>query len=159
MSPQTSPRFAQAAGDSLQWRFKRNCSITPRQLGFAYLLLSAMSLAVAGYFWFIGVRWILFFTGVELAALALAFAVCARHATNRESIELGPERLVIEQEVAGRVQQVVFNRQRARVAARRSPTQLIEVCEGQRCVCCGHHIRPHWREQVAREIRMALQGF
>lgn len=158
MSPQTHPRFAQPAGDSLRWRFKRNCSITPRQLGLAFLLLSGMSLAVAGYFWFIGVRWILFFTGLELTALAVAFAICARHATNQESIELGPERLVIEQEVAGRVHQVVFNRQGARVAPRQTPTQLIEVCEGKRCVCCGHHIRPHWRDAVAREIRLALQG-
>lgn len=151
-----SIRFAQREGDTLLWCFKRNCSITPRQLAAAYLLVSGMSLLVAGYFWSLGVRWILFFTGLELAALAVAFLVYARHAANRERIELGPEQLLIEQEVAGRVDRTVFSRMGARVSLRAASSPLIEICEGRRCVCCGHHIRPDLREQVAREIRRAL---
>lgn len=159
MSTLPAPRLAQACGDSLQWSFKRNCSLTPRQLAATYALLSGVSLAVAAFFWSLGVRLILAFTALELAAVAIAFLVYGRHAANRERIALDRHHLVVEQERAGQVSREVFNRQWARVADRPSRTALIEICEGPRCVRCGHHVRPDLREQVAREIRMALRGF
>ena len=114
---------------------------------------------MAGFFWSIGVRLILLFTALELTAVAVAFVVYARHAANRERIALDRHHLLVEQERAGRVSRVVFNRQWARVADRPSRGALIEICEGPRRVRCGHHVRPDLREQVAREIRMALRGF
>lgn len=159
MGAPPSTRLAEDCGDTLQWSFRRNCSLTPRQLAATYALLSAISLAVAGFFWSIGVRLILPFTALELTAVAVAFVVYARHAANRERIALDRHHLVVEQERAGQVSRVVFNRQWARVADRPSRGALIEICEGPRRVRCGHHVRPDLREQVAREIRMALRGF
>jgi uncharacterized membrane protein len=152
-------RLAQTCGDTLQWSFKRNCSVTPRQLAATYVLLSLISLTVAGFFWFMGVRLILPFTALELTAVAIAFVAYARRATNRERIELSQHRLVIEQEHAGRVTREVFNRDKVRVEARHSRADLIEVREGHRRVRCGHHVRSDLRDQVARELRMALKGF
>lgn len=152
-------RLAQTSGDTLEWRFKRNCSVTPRQLAAMYVLLCALSLTVAGFFWSMGVRMVLPFTAIELTAVAIAFVVYARHATDRERIALSPNSLLIEQERAGRVSQVVFNRAWVRMQERQSPRELIELSEGRRRLRCGHHIRLDLREQVAQEIRWALKGF
>ena len=152
-------RLAQTHGDTLEWRFKRNCSVTPRQLAAMYALLCVMSLAVAGFFWSMGVRMVLPFTAIELTAVAMAFVVYARHATDRECIALSRHQLVIEQERAGRVSQVVFNREWVRMQERKSPRELIALTEGQRTLQCGHHIRLDLLEQVAQEIRWALKGF
>jgi hypothetical protein len=54
---------------------------------------------------------------------------------------------------------VSFNRQWVRVEDRPSPRDLIELCEGQRRVRVGHHIRLDLRDQVAQEIRLAIKGF
>lgn len=158
MSTTDRLRLAQTSGDSLVWHFKRNCSVTPRQLAAMYALLCVMSLTVAGFFWSMGVRMILPFTAIELTAVAMAFVVYARHATDRECIALNRHHLVIEQERAGRVSQVVFNRAWVRMQERQSPRDLIELSEGLRRLQCGHHIRLDLREQVAQEIRWALKG-
>lgn len=159
MNTRSPLRLAQQRGDALEWRFKRNCSVTPRQLAAMYLVLCGLSLTVAGFFWSMGVRMVMPFTALELIAVAIAFVIYARHATDCERIEINAHQLLIEQERAGRVSQVVFNRQWARVPQRETPRELIEVAEGQRRVKCGHHIRLDLREQVAQEIRMALKGF
>lgn len=159
MSTHQRLRLAHNSGDTLEWRFKRNCSVTPHQLAAMYVLLCVMSLSVAGFFWSMGVRMVLPFTAIELTAVAIAFMVYARHATDCERIALSRHRLVIEQERAGVVSQVVFNREWVRVQDRESPRALIELSEGKQRLQCGHHIRQDLREQVAQEIRWALKGF
>ncbi|MFM2075407.1 MAG: hypothetical protein RJB34_1712 [Pseudomonadota bacterium] len=159
MSPERPLRMAQRCGDTLQWQFKRNCSVTPRQLALVYALLCLISLTVAVFFWFMGATLVMPFTALELVAVAVAFVVYARHATDRERIELSAHRLVIEQERAGRVSQVSFNRAWVRVAPRSKPDALIEVSEGAQRVHCGHHIRLDLRDQVAQEIRLAIKGY
>jgi uncharacterized membrane protein len=159
MSTRAGLRLAQSHGDTLEWRFKRNCSVTPRQLAAMYALLCLISLTVAGFFWSVGVRLVMPFTAMELTAVAIAFVVYARHATDCERIALSQHQLIIEQERAGQVSQVSFNRQWVRVEDRPSPRDLIELCEGQRRVRVGHHIRLDLRDQVAQEIRLAIKGF
>lgn len=159
MNTSTRLRLAHHQGDTLEWCFKRNCSVTPGQLGAMYGLLCVMSLTVAGFFWSMGVRLVLPFTALELMAVAIAFVVYARHATDRERITLSPHSLLIEQECAGRISQIVFNRAWVRMQDRQSPRELIELSEGNRRLQCGHHIRLDLREQVAQEIRWALKGF
>jgi uncharacterized membrane protein len=159
MNTATRLRLAHQQGDTLEWRFKRNCSVTPSQLGAMYGLLCVISLTVAGFFWSMGVHLVLPFTALELMAVAIAFVVYARHATDRERITLSPHSLLIEQECAGRISQIVFNRAWVRMQDRQSPRELIELSEGNRRLQCGHHIRLDLREQVAQEIRWALKGF
>jgi len=152
-------RLATTCGDTLQWSFKRNCSVTPRQLVAVYAFLCLISLTVAGFFWSMGATLVMPFTAVELIAVGIAFFVYARHATDRERIELSAHSLLIEQERAGRISNVTFNRQWVRVEPPTAHNGLIELKEGQRSLRCGHHIRLDLREQVAKEIRMALKGF
>jgi uncharacterized membrane protein len=50
------------------------------------------------------------FTGIELLAVGVAFAIYARHAVDYERIRLFPHRLVIERMDAERFTQIEFNR-------------------------------------------------
>src|SRR5690606_31880073 len=73
-------RFATVQGQNIHWFLRRNCSVTPTQLGWLYASLCAVTLAVAAAFWFRGAVLILPFAGVELAAVGIAFLAYARHA-------------------------------------------------------------------------------
>ena len=159
MNTQNRLRLATPHSDTLEWRFKRNCSVSPRQLAAMYALLCLISLTVAGFFWSMGARLVLPFTAIELTAVAIAFIIYARHATDCERIALSRHHLIIEQERAGQISHVSFNRQWVQVPDRQSPRELIELREGQRRVHCGHHIRLDLRDQVAQEIRWAIKGF
>ena len=52
------------------WLLRRNCSVTPGQLGGMFVGLSAVSLLVASFFWHMGAKFVLPFTVIELVALA-----------------------------------------------------------------------------------------
>ena len=81
-------RFATVSGPHVDWVLKRNCSVTPAQLGWMYASLCAVSLGIAGMFWLHGARYILGFAWLELLAVGAAFLVYARHATDGERISL-----------------------------------------------------------------------
>ena len=45
-------RFATVQGQNIHWFLKRNCSVTPAQLGWLYASLCVVSLGTAAVFWF-----------------------------------------------------------------------------------------------------------
>ena len=142
----------------MEWSLKRNCSVTPAQLGWLYASLCAVSLGVAVGFWSLGAPLVLPFALLELLAVGLAFLLYARHATDRERIRLLDGRLVVEQETAGRIQRCEFAREWVRVEPREDDGQLIEVRGGGQSVTVGRHLRSDLRPALAREIRLALRG-
>ncbi len=83
-----SYHFAQVSGPSVQWRLKRNCSVTPVQLGWMYLSLCTVSLGIGVFFWMQGATLVLAFAGLEVAVVGLAFLAYARHAADGEMISL-----------------------------------------------------------------------
>ena len=89
-------RFATVSGQGLHWLLKRNCSVTPVQLGWVYISLCVLSAGIAGLFWAMGAPLVMPFAGIELAAVGAAFMAYARHATDGERISLTAARLVIE---------------------------------------------------------------
>ena len=81
-------RPVQLPGQSgaMQWVLRRNCSITPGQLGGFYLSMCVVSLLIAlGFAWH-GAPVVLYFAGIELLVLAAALLVYARHATDADTI-------------------------------------------------------------------------
>ena len=54
------------------WVFRRNCSMSPRQLIVFYASLCVVSLIVASIAWDVGGSLVLPFTGIELGSVALA---------------------------------------------------------------------------------------
>ncbi len=151
-------RFATVQGQNIHWFLKRNCSVTPAQLGWFYASLCVVSLAIATFFWLQGATLILPFAWLELGAVGLAFLVYARHATDGERISLQGARLVVELENAGHLERTEFDRDWVRVEPRAGDRSLIEVSGRGRSVSVGRFVRPELRPLLAREIRQALRG-
>ena len=150
-------RFATVQGQAIHWFLKRNCSVTPVQLGWLYASLCVVSLAIGTFFWFQGAVLILPFAWVELAAVGLAFLAYARHAADGEHILLQGGRLVVELENAGRLERAEFNRDWVRVEPSAGDRSLIELSGQGRRVNVGRFLRPELRPALAQEIRRALR--
>ena len=151
-------RFATVQGQNIHWFLKRNCSVTPAQLGWFYASLCVVSLGIATFFWFQGAVLILPFAWAELAGVGIAFLVYARHAGDGEKISLEGRRLVVELESAGQLRRAEFNRDWVRVEPGAGNRSLIELSgQGQR-VSVGRYVRPELRPALAQEIRRALRG-
>jgi uncharacterized membrane protein len=151
-------RFATVSGQSIHWFLKRNCSVTPSQLGWLYASLCVLSLGIGIVFWWHGARLVLPFAWLELAAVGFAFLVYARHATDGEKIALQGGRLVVELENGGHYERTEFLPHQVRVEPQDSDRSLIEVSGQGRSVRVGRYVRPELRAALAREIRMALRS-
>jgi uncharacterized membrane protein len=151
-------RFATVQGQNIHWFLKRNCSVTPAQLGWLYASLCVLSLGIAVFFWFQGAVLILPFTGLELAAVGAAFLAYARHAADGETISLQGRQLVVELESAGHLQRAEFDRDWVRVEPSADDRSLIELSGRGRRVSVGRYLRPELRPELARDIRRALRG-
>jgi len=150
-------RFATVQGQAIHWFLRRNCSVSPAQLGWLYASLCVVSLGIGTVFWFQGAVLILPFAWLELAAVGLAFMVYARHAADGEHILLQGGRLVVETENAGRLERAEFNRDRVRVEPGTDDRSLIEVSGQGRRVIVGRYLRPELRPVLAKELRQALR--
>lgn len=137
------------------WRMKRNCAMAPAQLCVALVLLCALSLTVAAFFWWMGAVLVLPFAALELLVLGVAFGVYARHATDGERILLGAHTVVIEQESAGQVQRHEWARSGLQVLP--SPQQgMVTLSASGQVLSLGRFLRPEQRRQLAKELRWAM---
>jgi uncharacterized membrane protein len=150
--------LAKVSEDGTQWVLRRNCSATPGQLGGTFLALAVLSLLVAMFFWFMGATLVLPFAAIELIALATAFLVHARHATDRECIRLTADGLVVVQESAGRTRRSEFARYAVHVEPRCDGDRLVELRGGGQVVRIGRFLRSDLRPALAADIRRALRG-
>ena len=150
-------RFATVQGQNIVWFLKRNCSVTPAQLGWFYASLCVVSLGIAAFFWLQGATLILPFAWLELAAVGLAFLVYARHASDGERISLKGRQLVVELENAGQLQRAEFNRDWVRVEPVADDRSLIQLSGQGRRVNVGRYVRPELRPMLAQELRRALR--
>lgn len=150
-------QFAQESGAAIHWQLRRNCSVTPAQLGWLYLSLCALSLGIGSFFWLQGATLVLAFAGVEIVLVGVAFLAYARHATDGEWISLQGASLVVERESAGRRERAEFARQWVRVEPKSGDHSLIELSGQGRSIEVGRFVRPELRQVLAREIRRALR--
>jgi len=150
-------RFATIQGQAVVWFLKRNCSVTPAQLGWVYASLCVVSLGIAAFFWAQGATLVLPFAWLELGAVGAALLVYARHAADGERICLEGRRLVVELETAGQLQRAEFDPQWVRVEPKSGGRSLIEVSAKGRSVSVGRFVRPELRPLLAQEIRSVLR--
>jgi uncharacterized membrane protein len=150
-------RFAIVQGQNISWLLRRNCSVTPAQLGWLYASLCALSLGVGTFFWFQGAVLVLPFAWLELAAVGVAFFAYARHAADGETIQLRGRQLVVELESAGQRQRAEFDREWVRVEPSVADRSLVELSGQGRRVNIGRYVRPELRPLLAQEIRRALR--
>jgi uncharacterized membrane protein len=151
-------RFATVSGQNIHWFLKRNCSVTPAQLGWMYASICVVSIGIATFFWVQGAKLVLPFAWLELVAVGAAFLVYCRHASDGEKISLQGTQLVVELESAGRLERAEFRREWVRIEPKTGDRSLIEVSGQGRSVEVGRYVSPELRAALAREIRMALRS-
>ncbi|HVL76929.1 MAG TPA: DUF2244 domain-containing protein [Noviherbaspirillum sp.] len=139
-----------------EWVLKRNCSLTPRQLGIALLVLCALSLLVATVFALHGFWLVLCFSVLELSAVTLAFLLYARHAADRERIALDESCLLVELVESERVTQYKLDPRYTQVEPPRAGKPLVGLRARGTRVEVGRFATETRRRELARELRSAL---
>ena len=154
----SSYRFARVNDQALAWQLRRNCSVTPRQLGATYASLCLVSLAIALWCWVMGAKLVLGFTVIVLLVVGLALLTYARHAVDGETVRLQDGCLIVERECGGGRERMEFRGAHVRIDAPADRRALIEVRAHGRRVEIGRHVRPEWRPALAGEMRQALRA-
>jgi uncharacterized membrane protein len=139
--------------------FKRNCSISPRDLFRLLGIAMCVSFGIAaGFAWF-GAWLILPFAGLEMLGLAAAFYVNGRHAADYERIALAEGRLLVEARDAERLAQYEFNPAWVRVAERRLGREVrLLLRSHERELEVGRHLDAERRASLAAQLRRGLSN-
>jgi uncharacterized membrane protein len=151
-------RFATVTPQHVHWKLLKNCSVTPKQLGWFYVSLCIVSFGISTMFWMLGAKMITPFALLELTVVGVALLVYARHATDGERLVLQGNSLVVERSYAGRILRSEFNRETVRVEPHIDDRSLIELSGQGKRVQVGRQVRPELRSELARELRMILRA-
>ena len=142
------------------WLMKRNCSLSPRQVGWFYLSIVILSFAIASFFAWQGAWLVLPFSGLEVAILGWALLYYARHASDYEHVGLEDGALVIEQVSVNQQVRHVLNPQWVRVEPGMPQSEplreLIALHSGGRVVRIGRFLDPAGRRRLANELSRCL---
>ncbi len=140
-----------------EWVLRRNCSLAPHQLAFAYALPCLMSFVIAGVFSILHGAWcVLAYAILEAVVAALAFVSHARHVTDQEHIALTDGCLLIGRIEAGHLEQTRLDPYWTRIALPSRARDLIQLeAKGVR-IDVGRFVTEAKRRQVAQELRQAL---
>lgn len=139
------------------WLMKRNCSLSPRQVGWFYLSIVSVSLAIALFFAWRGSWLVLPFAGLELLGLGIALLVHGRHASDYERVSLVDGRLVVVSVSAGKLTRHEFNPLWVRVELGESLRALVLLRSGKCAVRVGYFLDPYKRRKFAQELVSALR--
>lgn len=132
---------------------KRNCSIAPGALACVFAALAVAVLGIGIGFAIAGAWLILPFAGLEVIALAAAFLLQARHATDYERIELAQGRLRVEVGEAERVARYELDARRARIEMHGPHIVLRGTGE---TLQIGRHLGEEARVRFAAELKKRL---
>lgn len=141
-----------------EWLLRRNCSLSPQQMGTAYGLLCLFSFAVATGFVLVGMWQVLLFTALEMTAVAVAFLYYARHATDYEHIVLSNGTLLVEQVSAGKASVTQLELYFLRLQMPEHPNDLIHLESKGVAVDIGYFATDPRRRALAQELRAEVQG-
>lgn len=140
-----------------RWTLRRNCSLTPRQVAYAYAVLGSASFAVGLAFLLRGVWVVLAFTLVEQSLVGLALLAYARHATDHETICLTDAALLVECVEADRHRSARFDPAATRVVVDGGRRAVVRLESRGVAVEVGRFVDDARRRQLARELRLALR--
>jgi uncharacterized membrane protein len=130
--------------------------MAPRGLAAVLGLLGAVSLVISAFFVVQGAWLVMPFALVEVTALAVAFVVYARRATDGDRLWLDAGSLVVERECAGTVRQQVLPAAWVDVRLPALDAQALTVQCGRESLELGQLATAPRREQVWKELRHAL---
>lgn len=156
----TPQHLTQAADDSAALsysiRIQRNCSASPKTLLAVLGGLSGVSLAIGLAFWMMNAPWVLFFSGIEVLAVAVAFGVHARSVGDSDTLVLTAYDVRIVQERRGKAQSHSFNRGMVRVGMSTGLDPLINLSSAGKTVAFGLGLRPAVRRVVCHQLQKDL---
>ena len=132
-------------------------AISPWHLLALCALPCAVSLGIGVFFVGLGTPWVLVFAGVELAALAAALLVHARHVVDCETLTLADRHLDVECVAGGRVTRARLRIDRLVVEPAAGQGSLIELSGPDGRIRIGRLLRADQRAGLARELRHALR--
>lgn len=144
--------------DKREWTMQRNCSLSPRQMAVAYVVLCLLSFSVATFFVLHGAWPVLVFSVLEMSAVTAAFLCHARHVADHEHIVLAQGCLTVETVLAGKMQQVQLEPYWTRVVMPRRGRDLIVLEARGVKVTVGGFVNEVRRAQFAEELRQELRG-
>jgi len=150
-------RLHQQTPDGLEWLLRRNCALSPRQLGVAFGVIGLVSGGIATIFATQGAWVIAPFAGIEMLALAAAFVVYARHTGDFERIVLQPNRLLVEVADGQRRERFEANPAWVRVEMGRSAYATVRISERGEVVEVGRLLTFDERVEFARELAQNLR--
>jgi uncharacterized membrane protein len=133
----------------------RNNSLTSSGRIRAYGFIVFVSLAIAIAFTSLGAWLILPFTGIELAALLLAWWWTERHAGDYERLTITRDTVEVETVCVGRAQRFEVNRYWAQVVCERSGSRLALRAHGRE-ISFGRFLTNEQRLHVARTLKRQL---
>jgi uncharacterized membrane protein len=136
---------------------KRNCSFTPRQVGYFYLSMFLFSSLIATYFLFQGVWMILIFTVLELTALGIALIIYARHALDYESIAIDGTAFKITKSIGGKLELHEFNTRWLTLKQEDAGKRLIWVEQGNKDLPIGIFVPLDARPQFYKDLRTQIR--
>jgi len=139
-----------------EWVLKRNCSLSPRQLGLVYAALCVVSLLVAFVCTLRGAWYVLAFAILEMAAVGFAFFLYARHAVDRECIALNDTCLLVELVEMERVRHYRLDLGNIRVESPSTRSDLVSLEANGIRVEVGRFLTEWKRRELARDLRLAL---
>lgn len=140
-----------------EWNLRRNCSLTPRQVGIAYAVQCTLSFLIAFMCALHGAWQVFIFSILEMLALGSALLIYGRHATDREHIRLTDGCLLIERINAGKIEQVQLDPGWTRVAPPKRYQDLIGLESHGKRVEVGRFVTNDKRKQIAKELQSHLQ--
>jgi uncharacterized membrane protein len=140
-----------------EWYLKRNCSLSPRQVGIAYVVQCALSFTVAMLCALHGAWQIFIFSILEMLAFGTAYLVYARHATDNEHIALTDGSLLVERILAGKREIIRLDPHRTQIAPPIRYQDLIRLESYGRHIEVGRFVTAAKRKQVARELQNQLR--
>lgn len=139
----------------LTWTLRRNCSITPRQLGVAYAAMVSLSMVVASGFLVAGVPLVFGFAVVELAGVGAALLLWARHAGDRDVVSLCNNIICVQRHVGPKVDVVECSGPWIRVE---SNARNVTLRLGRQQIQVGAQAPYADRAVFAEELRRALRA-
>lgn len=149
-------RFLSATPGGSQWTSRRNCALTPAQLGAFFGSLGLVSLVIASAWAAMGAWVVVPFACLEIAALALAFVVYGRHAVDFERIVLEPGRLRVESASGPRTRCLECARGWVRVEYGGGRRGLVRLVARDEAIEVGRFLLEQDRAGLAKELRAAL---
>ncbi len=140
------------------WHMKRNCSFSPRQVGYFYLSMFLFSSLIATYFLLHGVWMILIFTVIELTVLGIALIIYARHALDYESIAIDGTSLRVEKNIGGKLERHEFNTRWMTLKQEEDGKRLIRVEERDKELAIGLFVPLDARPQFYKDLRQQIRS-